>query len=272
MNDARIPESIRPLLNDYLGLLSDRVPDLADAGYLHGSIALNAFNDRLSDIDFITVLRHRPTAEELTCLQAIHQNLATKYPRWKMDGSYLQWQDLGRLPAEIDPSPYVADGIFHSQGYRDVNLVTWWLLKHHGIALFGTSPQTLTFTVSWDELVARMHDNLHSYWQSWTRSPTRLPQLLTDYGFQWAVLGVLRLWYAFREGDIVSKTTAGRYALNHLPERWHPIVREAISLRETPALRSYKSRICRAVDAVRFLRYIIQQCDRQILINSRLPS
>ncbi len=269
MNDARIPTLIRPLLDDYLGLLSERVPDLADACYLHGSIALNAFNDRLSDIDFITVLRHRPTADELTRLRSIHQNLAIKYPRWKMDGSYLQWQDLGRLPAEIYPSPYVADGIFHPQGYRDVNLVTWWLLKHHGIALFGTSPQTLTFTVSWEKLVARMQDNLHSYWRSWTRSPTRVPQLLTDYGIQWAVLGILRLWYAFREGDIVSKTNAGRYALTHLPERWHPIVRAAIALRETPDLRSYTSRICRAVDAVRFLRYIIQQCDRQIIVNSR---
>jgi Domain of unknown function (DUF4111) len=269
MNDARIPTSIRPLLDDYLGLLRDRVPDLADACYLHGSIALNAFNDRLSDIDFITVLRHRPTADELTCLRSIHQNLATKYPRWKMDGSYLQWQDLGLLSDRIVPSPYVADGIYHPQGYRDINLVTWWLLKHHGIALFGTSPQTLTFTVSWDELVARMHENLHSYWRSWTRSPTRVPQLLTDYGVQWAVLGILRLWYAFREGDIVSKTDAGRSALTHLPERWHPIVREAIALRESPDRSSYTSRICRAYDAVRFLRYIIQQCDRQVLMNSR---
>jgi Domain of unknown function (DUF4111) len=171
---------------------------------------------------------------------------------------------LGRLPDTIAPSPYVADGIFHPQGYRDVNLVTWWLLKHHGIALFGKSPQQLTFTVSWDELVSRMHDNLHSYWRSWIHSPTRLPQLLADYGIQWAVLGVLRLWYAFREGDIVSKTDAGRYALARLPERWHPLIQEAINLRETPDRKFYTSRICRASDAVQFLRYIIRLCDRQV--------
>jgi Domain of unknown function (DUF4111) len=263
MNDARIPESIRPLLQDYLGVLNDRVP-LAEACYLHGSIALNAFNDRLSDIDFITVLRYRPTADDLTHLRTIHQTITNKYPRWKLDGSYLQWQDLGRLPAAIDPSPYVAEGILHPQGYRDVNLVTWWLLKHHGVALFGTPPQSLTFTVSWDELVARMHENLHSYWRSWTRSPTRLPQLFTDYGIQWAVLGILRLWYTFREGDIVSKTDAGRSALIHLPARWHPLIQEAIDLRETPDRRLDRSRICRAYDAFQFLRYIIRLCDRQI--------
>jgi hypothetical protein len=35
-----------PYLQDYLGLLSDRVPDLIAACYLHGSSALDAFNDR----------------------------------------------------------------------------------------------------------------------------------------------------------------------------------------------------------------------------------
>jgi hypothetical protein len=265
MNDARIPEPIRPLLQDYLGLLSDRVPDLADACYLHGSIALNAFNERLSDIDFITVLRRPPTADELKQLRTSHQTITTNYPRWKLDGSYLQWEDLGRLPDTMAPSPYVAEGIFRPQGYRDINLVTWWLLKHHGIALFGTLPQQLTFTVSWDDLVARMHDNLHSYWRSWTRSPTRLPQLFTDYGIQWAVLGVLRLWYAFRKGGIVSKTGAGRYALKHLPARWHPLIHEAINLRETSDRRYYKSRIYRACDTVAFLHYIINLCDRLLL-------
>ncbi len=91
---------------------------------------------------------------------------------------------------------------------------------------------------------------------------TRLPQLLTNYGIQWAVLGILRLWYTFREHDITSKTDAGRYALTHLPVRWHPLIQEAINLRDAPEQRFYKSRVCRAWDAVQFLRYIIQLCNQ----------
>ncbi len=256
--DAPVPKPICPLLQDYIGLLAYYVPDLTEACYLYGSIALDAFNERLSDIDFITVLRRSPTSCDITHLEAIHQTITTKYPRWKLDGSYLQWHDFGRLPNAIAPSPYVAQGILHPQGYGDLNLVTWWVLKHHGIALVGPPPQGLTFTVSWDELVARMHENLNSYWHSWTWSPTRLPQLLTNYGIQWAVLGILRLWYTFREHDITSKTDAGRYALTHLPVRWHPLIQEAINLRDAPEQRFYKSRVCRAWDAVQFLRYIIQ--------------
>ncbi|MBW4623234.1 MAG: DUF4111 domain-containing protein [Cyanosarcina radialis HA8281-LM2] len=265
--NAKIPEAIYPLLDDYMQLLDRSVPDLAEAFYLHGSIALGAFNERMSDIDFIAVLRRRPTPQDITHLKTSHQILLARYPKWKLDGSYLQWNDLGCLPDAIAPSPYVADGVFHLEGYRDINLVTWWVLKHHGIALLGPSPQTLTFTVSWDELVARLHDNLNTYWQSWTRSPIQLPKLLSDYSVQWAVLGVLRLWYSFCEGDITSKTGAGIYALSHLPERWHPIVREALALREGCG-QIYTSRIRRAYDAVEFLRYIIRAYNDRLQTNS----
>lgn len=262
--DQRIPELIRPLLQEYLRLLSDGVPNLTEAVYLHGSIALGAFNERLSDIDFITVLHRCPTANEIRCLQAIHQTLTTMYPCWKLDGSYLQWQNLGCLPEAVAPYPYVAEGVFYPQGCRDLNLVTWWVLKHHGIAFLGASPQTLSFNVNWDELVARMHTNLNDYWRSWTRTPTRWVQLLTDYGVQWAVLGVLRLWYTFREHDITSKTAAGRYALTHLPDRWHQLIQEAINLRDTPQERIYRFRIYRAFIAVQFLNDIIERCNQQL--------
>lgn len=261
--DQRIPELIRPLLQDYLRFLLHQVPDLTEAVYLHGSIALDAFNEQLSDIDFITVLHRCPTVSEMRNLQAIHQTLREIYPCWMLDGSYVQRHDLGQLSDAIAPCPYVAEGVFHSQGYRDLNLVNWWVLKHHGIAVLGSSPQTLSFSVSWDDLVARMHINLNGYWRSWTRTPTRWVQLLTDYGIQWAVLGVLRLWYTFREHNITSKTGAGTYALEHLPSRWHPLIQEAINLRNAPQWRIYRFPIYRAFIAVQFLNYIINQCNTQ---------
>lgn len=105
--DKPIPEPIRPLLQNYLQLLVHHTPDLAAACYLHGSIALNAFNERLSGIDFLTVLHRSPTSQEIMHLQAIHKSLTTTYPHWRLDGSYIQWHDVGRLPDAIAPCPYV---------------------------------------------------------------------------------------------------------------------------------------------------------------------
>jgi hypothetical protein len=259
--NTQLPAPIQPLLSEYQALLARDVPELVEACYLHGSIALGAFNADRSDIDFLALLRRPPTDEEIAALGAIHHALAAKYPRWPLEGSYLQWHDLGQLPEAVAPYPHVEQGTFHASGHYDLNLVTWWVLKQHGIGLIGPAAQTLPFEVDLTELLARMHENLHSYWHSWTRQPSRMVRLLSDDGFQCAVLGVSRLWYTFREHAITSKTGAGRYALEHMPTRWHPLIREAIAVREHNYHASYVWHFFRAYAAVQFLKYVIAVCD-----------
>lgn len=48
--DERIPAPVRPILERYRQLLEARLPGLVQALYLHGSVALDAFNERLSDV------------------------------------------------------------------------------------------------------------------------------------------------------------------------------------------------------------------------------
>lgn len=81
---------------------------------------------------------------------------------------------------------------------HDLNSVTWWILKNRGIALIGSDPKELAFTVDWDLLITRMVENLNTYWASWTKNPTKMAYLLTDNGIQWAVLGILRQFYTFK--------------------------------------------------------------------------
>src|SRR5205814_1197828 len=129
----------------------------------------------------------------------IHQGIATNYPCWPLQGSYLQWHKLGQLGEISPPSPYYSDGILHSNTPHEEDSVTWWILKTHRLAIFG--PELPPFDLDWDLLIERMHENLNTYWKSFTRNPRRMAWLLTDYGVQWAVLGVLRQFYTFEEND-----------------------------------------------------------------------
>jgi len=43
---------------------------------------------------------------------------------------------------------------------------------------------------------------------------------------------MLRQYYTLREKKITSKVDAGRYALEHLPQEWHPLIQEAVRIRE----------------------------------------
>jgi hypothetical protein len=259
--DARIPTPIHDLLHDYCTLLESKVPGFVTGLYLHGSIALGAFHENRSDIDFIAFLSRRATIADVEQLRSIHHTIATKYPRWLVEGSYLQWDELGCPEESITPSPVHHDNKFDANGKFDVNSVTWWVLKHHGIALIGPQPQELTFDVDWDLLIANMHQNMNSYWAGFIRKPQRIVWLLSDFGVEWTVLGTLRQYYSFVAHDITSKTGAGDYALNHLPAHWHRIIGEALRIREQAPNSLYNSKLKRAGEAYNFLRFIINYCN-----------
>ena len=58
------------------------------------------------------------------------------------------------------------------------------------IALLGPEPQVLPFNVDWDIILRKMHQNMSTYWASWTRRPDALLAMLTDWAIQWTVLSV----------------------------------------------------------------------------------
>jgi hypothetical protein len=259
----KIPDRVQPLIERYLALTGDRLPGLVTGFYLTGSIALGGFNARFSDIDFTAVLSRRLAEADVEPLRYIHNTIAAEYPRWPLSGSYLQPEQLGCRPAECEPHPYYHDGVFHRRGYFELNPVTWWTLKNCAIALTGCPAQELPFSVDWEALVSWMMDNLNTYWVGWTRRPARLFMLLSDWGIQWAVLGVLRQFYTFREDSIVTKEEAGRYALAVLPDRWRRLIGEALAIREGERRSAYRFRFIRMIEAVSFLRFVIRECNRE---------
>jgi hypothetical protein len=250
-------------LTEYLDTIQAKLPGLMIGCYLHGSLALGAFNEHFSDIDFITVMSRRCTESDIQRLADVHRMIAAKYPRWQLQGSYLQPDDLGKTEAAIEPAPYYSDGVLHPAGHHDLNEVTWWLLKNRGITLFGA--ENLNYTVDWSVLIEKMRENLNTYWVRFIQSPTRIAWLFSDDGIQWAVLGVLRQFYTFNEGDITSKVGAGEYGLVQLPHRWHRLIQEALNIRNRTGERLYPSRLLRAVDAFLFLRYLIRLCNKNFV-------
>ncbi len=237
------------------------MPGRITALYLEGSIALGSFNPRLSDVDFATVLSSKATASDIEKIQNIHQCISQQYPAEKISGWYYQPDDLRNMDHPCDPIIYIHNGKLFWSVQFGLSLVSWWILNNHGITLFGPPPKSLGVTVTVDHLVQRQRENLNTYWARWPKRPGRFLALFSDWGIQWMVLGILRQFYTIREHEIVSKIKAGENALACLPERWHRIIREAVALREDPKRSYYRSRINRAVHALRFHEYIIRYCN-----------
>jgi hypothetical protein len=129
----------------------------------------------------------------------------------------------------------------------------------------GTRSGNLPFTANWDVLITEMRKNLNTYWRSWTRQPRHVAVLYSNWGIQWAVLGVLRQYFTFQENTITTKVKAGEYALGSLPQQWHPLIQEAISIRQTKQDTAYRSRFGRMFETVAFLQYVLDVCNRDLV-------
>jgi hypothetical protein len=87
--DPRIPFLLKPLLQEYTCRLEQDAPGLVSAFYLVGSIALDAFNPRCSDIDFVAVLSRQANSGEVKKLLEIHRVIERQSPELKKEKKYI---------------------------------------------------------------------------------------------------------------------------------------------------------------------------------------
>jgi hypothetical protein len=251
--DKRIPAVLVPMFECYLSRLDQRLPGFLSSFCVVGSIALDEFNPHFSDVDFVAAIRQPAREGAMQALKEIHREVERGYPRWKLEGMYLLESQLGGTGHFL----VYHDGLLKTHP-PEPDPVTWWILKNHGIPLLGSDPRDLPVSVDTNVLVAWTQGNMNTYWKGWTRKPGRLIVLLTDWGIQWAALGVARQFYTIRENAIISKRRAGDYALSAVPHQWHRIIHEAIRIRTRSGASFYRSRLARMIAVVNFMKYIIR--------------
>jgi Aminoglycoside adenylyltransferase, C-terminal domain len=235
-----LPPEVADVVARYLAVVDERLPGAIDGLYLSGSLALDDFHLRQSDVDFVAVSREPLDDAALDELAAIHTELR---PPMHFDGIYVTYDELARDPAAAR-APAVHEGSLARSGGFEANPVVWHTLAHHAIPVRGPAPDRLAV---WSDPGALRHwsvANLTGYWAGlldrWRRGPTPPRELvLHQYGLPWLVLGVSRLQYTIATGEITSKAGAGRWALDHYDERWRPLISTCLALRQGEAVELY---------------------------------
>ena len=203
-----IPIIVKTVLDEYITLFHERLPNTLEGFYLQGSIALDAYVEDSSDLDFIAIINRRLSVEEVEILTEIHSAIASNYPKPEMDGVYMMWKDIGILEADVNNYPYYNGGQLSYGAY--FNAITWWILKTNGISVLGPQPTALNFEIESQHLVEYVVENMNTYWvgriAKIEHAMEKMLQFTAeeiDVEIEWSVLGLLRQYYTLKEHGII---------------------------------------------------------------------
>lgn len=261
-----LSKSAQKVLDAYFRLLDAKLIDFLEAYYVTGSLALGAYTEGWSDIDFVAVVKNRVSDDEIMQLERIHRQLQRSFPTLIMDGKYILKSDLEKLNNGEQPYLLFNEGKYRGIRHMFKDHIDTYQLKTFGVAIRGAVIGKFNIELNWDQLIAGMHGNMDSYWVEW-RSRFDKVFSLSNFGLlfkletvEWGVLGVCRLYYTFRERGIVSKVGAGDYTLQLVPVRWHKIINESMRLRKGIKQSYYRSISERRRDTLAFIDYMMKEC------------
>jgi hypothetical protein len=228
--------------------------------YLRGGIAFGEWVPGQSDVDFVAVLTHPPSGDELAALREVHEAIA-EYSPVPFDGMYVQAEDLAADPRDCPAGPTIVGG-FWGEGTLDP-VIAWHELDRSGIVVHGPPITDLDVWTSQDVLREFTADNLNTYWRSNAESLATTP---TEGGDEDAccmfVLGVARLHHLLVTDEMTAKSAAGRWGLEHYPERWHRVLREALRVREGGPDEYDDDRDARGHDTAAFTAFVVAEASR----------
>ncbi|MBY6036638.1 DUF4111 domain-containing protein [Fictibacillus nanhaiensis] len=262
-----IPKTVNQVINEYLNVMEGRLPNLLESFYIFGSVSIGAFQEGMSDIDFVAVVKRKLSETDVAQLKDVHESMKRTFPKTGLDGMYVLREDLEGINEGGPSCPYFNEGTL--QGYRtfDRNWIDSFQLKTYGIVIKGLPIETYNLSIDWETLKSNLIHNVNTYWLNWKNGCEKVTSLSFIGSFvsgsmiEWGVLGVTRLYYSLREEDITSKMGAGEYALHHVPEKYHRILHEAMRLRQGNKPSYYRSVFKRRRDMLDYMAYMMRECN-----------
>lgn len=259
--DYLIPRSVHNLMQVYLQQLNTHLPkNLIEGVYLYGSIALGAFDEKKSDIDFIVLLKRTATEQEVEIIKDIHNQLSKEDLGSRMDGMYIQTPDISKGNEAMHPYPYCSEGVV-KVGHWDINHVTWWVLKNNGIVLLGTDIQELKVSTEWEDFLGTLKYNINQYWYEKTKE---IQDSLSDEIVEAVTSTICRILHSLEYEQIISKKEALAKGLSMLPNVWHPLLKEGMRIRvleKSPSL--FDTENSRAEACRNFILYAHRICNER---------
>ena len=237
------------------------MPELVSSLHLVGSAADGDFRPGSSDLDFVAILSHPATDDEIEALVILHRAYSSDPTLPALDGIWVTEAELAEGPDTCRDGPTSHDNQFLEAARGNRNPVTWAMLRESALTVAGKTDRSAL----WHDparLASWTLGNVESYWARWhTRASKPLSQsglaMLGRAASMWGVLGISRLHYTLATRRIASKSAAGEHALASFEDRWHRIINECLRIRRGDRGSLYGNPFERRRDALDFVAMAI---------------
>lgn len=198
--------------------------------YLHGSYALNSYNEQVSDLDYIVVVKHPLCfTEKQALMKATLTDLWPLTPAKGLEFHVLLLTDTLHFKA---PLPF---DLHFSKMHYSAYLAN---PKHYIETMVGTDPDLaahLTIltkagkVLTGTPIVAVFGPvPVKDYWDSILFDVANAPQTITKQP-TYTVLNLCRVLAFRRSGQVLSKDAGGQWGLKHLPSNDHALIKMALT-------------------------------------------
>jgi hypothetical protein len=190
--------------------------------YVHGSIALDAFDPQQSDVDFLVATEHELSPAVVERLDALHHDLGDR-----LDGSYLPRDVFRRFDPQRVMHPHIESrgGRLFVDHHGGETVIYRYVLLKCGVTLVGPPLRDLIDPVSTEQLRWGVCDVLTNWWAPMLERP---PEWLFEPRYcGYAVVTMCRVRYTLATGDVAAKPAAAGWALEHVEPERHDLIRRS---------------------------------------------
>lgn len=251
INKQTIYPSANDFISDYVTQVSNLLGDNLVGVYLFGSLTYGDFNPNSSDIDLLTLVKNPLAIKVIEKIEKLHKDLEQHHSKWKnrVESSYTPINMLGQITPPIAPRPYYGEGkMWHEADYGNEWIINLYLLKKHGITLFGTNLHQLIDNVDIVEVQKACIRDLFKEWEPKLREP----DWLNNSHYQsYLILNLCRILYTVLNANPRSKKVSSQWVKKTYPQ-WGNLV-------ETAENWHYGTTMTKQTEALEFLKFVIDR-------------
>lgn len=221
---ANIPTQVSALLHNLTTHLPVILGNNLVGIYLYGSLTQRAFNPQRSDVDCIVVTQRDLSNAQFRKLGDWLAQAAESNP-WvtRLQMSFLIKNEV--LTMNSKACLYQFGKLKRSAS--DGNPIIWLNVLKSGAVLYGPRPESFVPAITPEILFQALERELGYLREEISEKPESEWRNVPSYR-AYAVLTLCRILYSFRKDTIVSKQTAARWAIKHLPEEFAEIILQAL--------------------------------------------